>query len=930
MAGLTPSKYPIRVRSKFPNRRDAGLKYKDFPNIDQLAPTDTYFRDFFEYDFIRDNEVLVTIEHCDHCQDHADKTHHDAAKYAAFASHLKKTVLNRFTMVKVLVKLLSALDGQVGRMGCFEVQVCSKIQGNLRKATLHSKLSSKKWPDTEEVLAKLSDYLPTCQLFVTVYDETASQSATLKGLKVIVRARTETIQPLEFNKTRPQSAYPTSARSLRPKSASSTISRQSYFTSRPSLKSPTPLMTGSLTRRQPTKKSYEALTDREGCCAFQNLPLDNYEIEVCESKEFAHAVQTLNTLEEGQGAVSFNKYVGVKPKGIASVTLKLIDRVQNTLVPNASARLITSRKEVFPLPELARGTYGTEVPNGEYTLLVTASGYQDIKKLILIDHPEFIHSEDMKEKGQRRVVVTVYDVQTGEVLEGVHLKLRLNQSRLSDEGLTRQEGDYVFFLEDMGQISLEATKPQYLPAYLEQIVSHHHDFLINVGLVEVATVEASIVVLHWNPHSDDVEFQVETPAGLQTYKNSETLYCQLKDNLRSNGVACAMVSPGCKAWVRLRVHILADEYTAADTFPSPLQSTGLTVSIYHNNKLLSTIPAPFMSGKYWEIGAINASLGEFVEFNLILPDKFSHYEDRINDFIELAEYVRLSSAPLPTIFCFEQSGVLKNTETGREKVVSADILKRNFASFLRCKRDDSADFIIAGLKNTLGTVSLSAVKRRYDRYKREGRNTLFKAQTIENYARILGMEPYEDAEFLPLAEEGLRAPLPDTWEAFYDPRGDLKYRNRLTGDIVSDHPNDAVYREKFQLAKQAKLVEEQRKREEEERIRAEEERIRAEEEEKRKAEEAIPPEIKAFATAEAFLREIDQQVPFTQLLSADLGDPRDLAERAKDFQAQMNSIVDNASLANELRDKAGELADLFQANIRRLYQQARQMKSMDS
>jgi len=926
VAGLTPSKYPIRVRSKFPNRKEAGVKFKDFPNIDTVTRAQSYFRDFFEYDFVRENEVLVTIEHCDQCQEHAEKTHHDATKYAAFAVHIKRTILTRYSMVKVLVKPLSALEGQAGRMGCFEVQVCSKIKTNVRKESLHSKLASLKWPDTEEVLAKLADFLPTCQLFVTVYDETASQSATLKGLKVVVRPKVEFVAPLDFGRTRPQSAFPTSARSLRPKSASSTLSRQSYLTARPSLKSPGLLSTRK--KPQPDKKSYEALTDREGCCAFQNLPLDNYEIEVCESKEYAHAIQTLNTLEEGQGAVSFNKYVGVKPRGIATVSLQLLYSPMNSLVPNANVRLLTARSDIYPLPETSRGTYGLEVPHGEYTLIATAPGFQDIKKLLLIDHPDFAHSEVMKEKGQRRIIVNVSDVQTGVVLTGVHLKLRVNQSRLSDEGLTRQEGDYVFLCEDTGLISIEASKPQYLPAYLEQIVSHHHDFLINVGLVEVSTTESSIVVLHWNHHSDDVEFQVETPAGLQTYKNSETLYCQLRDNLRSSGVACAVVSPGCKAWVRLRICILADEYTTTEAFPSALQATGLTVSVYHNNKLLNTVTPPYLPGRYWEIGAVNASLGEFVEFNLVLPEKMQSYEDRINDFIEMAEYIRLSSAPLAVIFCFEQSGVLKSTETGREKVVSADILKRAFTSFVHFKRDDSADLLIAGLKNTQGTVSLSTVKRRYDRYKREGRNTLFKAQTIENYARLLGMEPMSDAEFLPLAEEGLRAPLPETWEAFYDARGDLKYRNRLTGDIVSDHPNDAIYREKFQAAKQLKREEEERKRVEEERIRAEEEKIRAEEEARRLAEAAIPPELKAFQATEAFLRVIDQQVLPTQLLNPD-GDSRELADQAKDRVAQMNAIVENQTLSNELRDKAGELSDLLQAGIRRLYAQARQLKTME-
>ena len=43
----------------------------------------------------------------------------------------------------------------------------------------------------------------------------------------------------------------------------------------------------------------------------------------------------------------------------------------------------------------------------------------------------------------------------------------------------------------------------------------------------------------------------------------------------------------------------------------------------------------------------------------------------------------------------------------------------------------------------------------------------------------------------------------------------------------------------------------------------------------------------------------------------------------------MNAIVENQTLSNELRDKAGELSDLLQAGIRRLYAQARQLKTME-
>ena len=799
VAGLTPSAYPIRVRSKLPNRNETGLQYRAFPNVDQSDPHQSFFRDILEYDFLRDNDVLLTIEHCDQCHEHNDKTHHDPHKYAAFAAHIKAAVLSRYSMVKVLVKPLSALDGQLAykRMGCFEVQVCSKRGGAVRKDLLHSKLATKHWPDTEEILRKLSEFLPTCQLFVTVYDETASQSATVKGLKVIVRPKAGSITPLQLPKSRPQSAHVASTRSQRPRSAGSSASHQSHFTARSAVQ------ISQVQRLKPAGRVLEQLTDREGCCTFQNIPMDQYEVEVVENKEYSRTVKQLNTLEEGQGAASFNMYVGVKPRGIATITLRLNDASMNTLVPNAQVRIVAATGEVWPLPERDRGIYVSEAQHGEYTLAITAAGYQEVKRPLLVDQAEFQVTEEMRQREQRRVIVCAYDAVSGAPIPGAHLNLRVNQSRMGLEGLTRQEGEYVFGCEEVGQVTLEASKPKYLSSYLDQTVLHHSDFSINIGLVEAASTELSLAVIHWNNHSDDVELQVETPTGVQTCKNPETQFCQLYDYLRTCGVSSALVSPACKAWVRLRIEILAAEYTQTSSFPSPLQATGLTASIYHNNKLLATVTPPCMAGKYWEIGALNASLGEFVELNVVLPEKLQKYDEKVNDFIEVAEWVRLSSAPLATLFCFDQSGVLRTTETGKEKVISSEILKRAFLNSVRFQHEDSTDLLLSGLKNLQGAVSLSAVKKRYDRYKREGRSQLFKAQTIENYARLLGMDPLQDAEFLPLAEEGLRAPLPEPWEAVHDPKGELKYRNKLTGDIVSDHPNDAIYHEKFVQAKRS-------------------------------------------------------------------------------------------------------------------------------
>ncbi len=66
------------------------------------------------------------------------------------------------------------------------------------------------------------------------------------------------------------------------------------------------------------------------------------------------------------------------------------------------------------------------------------------------------------------------------------------------------------------------------------------------------------------------------------------------------------------------------------------------------------------------------------------------------------------------------------------------------------------------------------------------------------------MDLKEDADLLYIAEEGLRAPVPEPWKAFSNDQDEIYYTNTITGQIIFDHPLDDVYRKKFQLAKEMK------------------------------------------------------------------------------------------------------------------------------
>ena len=52
---------------------------------------------------------------------------------------------------------------------------------------------------------------------------------------------------------------------------------------------------------------------------------------------------------------------------------------------------------------------------------------------------------------------------------------------------------------------------------------------------------------------------------------------------------------------------------------------------------------------------------------------------------------------------------------------------------------------------------------------------------IIGYAEFLGMDLNEDADLLYIAEEGLKAPVPEPWKAYSNENEEIYYCNTVTG-----------------------------------------------------------------------------------------------------------------------------------------------------
>lgn len=69
-------------------------------------------------------------------------------------------------------------------------------------------------------------------------------------------------------------------------------------------------------------------------------------------------------------------------------------------------------------------------------------------------------------------------------------------------------------------------------------------------------------------------------------------------------------------------------------------------------------------------------------------------------------------------------------------------------------------------------------------------------EEVEEYARYIGVDLPDEAYMLELAKEGVKASLPEGWQACQTPDGELVYRNIKTKVVQEEHPMDEVYRQR--------------------------------------------------------------------------------------------------------------------------------------
>ena len=77
-------------------------------------------------------------------------------------------------------------------------------------------------------------------------------------------------------------------------------------------------------------------------------------------------------------------------------------------------------------------------------------------------------------------------------------------------------------------------------------------------------------------------------------------------------------------------------------------------------------------------------------------------------------------------------------------------------------------------------------------------------EEIEQYAKFLGMDIYEDKDLFYIAKEGLKAPLPNPWKPCRSPGGSIYYYNFDNQQMQKEHPCDDYYMNYYDQEKKNK------------------------------------------------------------------------------------------------------------------------------
>ena len=159
-----------------------------------------YIVNFKEFESLKYNEFMITIEHCASCEEHKYITQHQSDTiFKELAISYQKIIRERFPFIKVYLKPIDveivknrgfvipkvqkngaahpkipSLNTKFKqcRIGAFEIQIATRDEkGEIITRIIHSKLKTKKFPEVNTVLKKIVSFMPRFRLKLVLFDK---------------------------------------------------------------------------------------------------------------------------------------------------------------------------------------------------------------------------------------------------------------------------------------------------------------------------------------------------------------------------------------------------------------------------------------------------------------------------------------------------------------------------------------------------------------------------------------------------------------------------------------------------------------------------------------------------------------------------------------------------------------------------------------
>lgn len=412
--------------------------------------------------------------------------------------------------------------------------------------------------------------------------------------------------------------------------------------------------------------------------------------------------------------------------------------------------------------------------------MIIAKGREikEYSEIISIDQQitelEFTPEQSMS----KQLFVRAFNAQTGQRLGNVLLKLRKSNSKISSEGLTKENGEFMYIIDANCPHYLEVERKGFIPYFLEfnntkgnenvsilkvplmpveklkaKKISNPEDQQeateITPGLIRavlitdvddsngVITLEAYACVV--NPENGEDTEIIISGSENQEFEGDNLIakYSDFEDHGKFISLE-TFATPDTSKWFRLVVNITSanltnpEEFVLDQNFKNTLQDHNAKVLIFNDKKLVSIayVPNYINNALRWDIGFINPTLGKFLKINtcsdLNLQRK-THMRFYMNLFKYLndegSEFNLKSRLGFDSEYC-----ILKNDDhvlaDSKEFIKAVRRLPINWISEnikndekLEERKYELEDFfqvLADGLKNIFGEVSLKQVIKSFE------------------------------------------------------------------------------------------------------------------------------------------------------------------------------------------------------------------------